>query len=250
MLTEKPKFENPKNNNKSLDIADVINETVEIYKKMALIGGLAYIILMSILVFFGIVGLGFFINPEDLQETLRKFNPEKLSTNGQIIYFGGSILVAVLLSPIIAGILKMADDASKNQEISISSLYFYINSPFFINISLATLCISTSSIVSSLALRIIFPGNIGIIISSFFSILISILTFITIPLILFKNLNYLEAIKNSCQQIGRNFFVVLFLIIVAGIFAIVGVFAFCIGIVFTMPAIYSMQYSIYKRLSE
>jgi hypothetical protein len=250
MQTEKPKIEQTTSFKNKLDIGETINNAIEIYKKTVLTGGLGFLILFSILLFFAAVGLGFFINPEDLQETLKNFNPEKLSTKGQIIYFGSSILVNVLISPFIAGMLKMADDAHKNEEVSVSSIHFYINSPFFLDITLATFLITTTSVVSSVAIRMVLPGNIGLFISTIVSLSISILTIIAIPLIIFKNSNYLDALKNSLQAIGQNFFIVLLLLFVAGIFAMVGVFAFCIGLFFTIPFTYAMQYSIYKRLSD
>lgn len=249
MLTEKPKTEETNQTNKSLDIGEVINDAFEIYKKTALMGGIAFIILMAILTFFGLVGLSYFINPENLQEAMRKFDPEKLSTNGKIIYFGGSILITVLISPFIAGMLKMADDASNNKEVNLSSIFYYVNSQYFLDILLATLIITTFSVGFSLFIKINMPRTVGLLISTIFSLLISILTFITVPFIIFKNLNYIEAIKISIQKIKQHFFVVLLLMLVAGIFVVVGFFAFCIGIFFTIPFAYAMQYSIYKRLS-
>lgn len=250
MLTEKPKFENPKNNNKSLDIADVINESVEIYKKTALMGGLAFMLLMAIISFFGIIGIGYFFRAEELQEVMKNFDPDKLSVNGMIIYFSIVISISVFSSPFIAGMLKMAHDAANNLEVQFSSLYYYVNNVLFPDILLVTFFTAICSVGISFLAKFIIPGIPGEVLSFVLSYTVSILTFIALPLVLFKNLTFVDALLTSVNKIARNFFPVLLLMIVAGIFGVVGIFAFCIGIFFTLPAAYAIQYVIQKKLSE
>ncbi len=248
MLTEKPKLEET-TTPKTLDIGEVINDAIEIYKKTALMGGLSFMVLMSIITFLGIIGIGYFFKADELQEVIKNFNPDKLSVNGMIIYYTVVILLTVLASPFIAGILKMSDEASNNKEVTFSSLYSYVNSELFTDILLATLVITTFSVGSAAIIKFILPNTLGAILAFIFSYTISILTFIAIPFILFEKINFLDAIKMSIQKVGNHFFIVLLLMIVAGILAAIGLFAFCIGIFFTIPFAYAVQYSIYKRLS-
>lgn len=249
MLIEKPNPEKKNNPKLHLEIGDVINDSIEIYKKTALLSGLAFATLMFIITFLGIIGIGYFFRADELQEVLKNFDPEKLSTNGMIIYYTIVILLTVFASPFIAGMLKMADNAYNNLEVKFSSFYEYVNSSLFLDILLVTFFTSTFSIGLSLVSKFILPGIYGAILGFVLSYLISILTFSAIPLVLFKSLSFLDAIKISTERIGRNFFVVLLLMIVAGIFAALGIFAFCLGIFFTIPFAYAVQYSIYKRLS-
>ena len=233
---------------KTLDLGETINESFEIWKKTALMGGLAFIFLMLILTMLTVVGIGYFFNKEELPELMKNFNPETLSINGMLIYFGVVIGFTVLISPFVAGMLKMAHDADNNEEVTFSSIYYYVNSPQFLDIVLATTAISLFSVGLNMLIKNVMPNTSGEILGFVISYTISILTFISIPLVIFKNLNFIDAIKLSCTRILNNFFIVLLLMIVAGIFVIIGFFAFCIGLFFAMPFAYAMQYSIYKRL--
>ena len=49
-------------------------------------------------------------------------------------------------------------------------------------------------------------------------------------------------------EISKQFFILLGLLIVAILFCMLGIFGFCIGIIFTMPFISSMTYSIYASI--
>jgi hypothetical protein len=233
---------------KSLDLGEVINEAFEIWKKTALMGGLAFMFLMLILMTLAMVGIGYFFNKEELPELMKNFNPETLSTNGMLIYFAVVIGFTVLISPFIAGMLKMAHDADNDQEVTFSSIYYYVNSPQFLDIILTTTAISLFSVGLNILLKNALPNTSGDILGFIVSYTISVLTFIAIPLVIFKNLNFIDAIKLSCSRILNNFFIVLLLMIVAGLFSAVGIIALCIGLFFTIPFAYAMQYSIYKRL--
>jgi hypothetical protein len=67
-------------------------------------------------------------------------------------------------------------------------------------------------------------------------------------LIIFGNLQAIEAIKGSMIVVSKQFFILMGLLIVSLLFTMLGIFGFCIGIFFTMPFIYSMYYSIYNEI--
>lgn len=249
MQTERPKIDQINPNQKKLDIGDAINEAFEIYKKTAITSGTALMVLMSIIVFLGVVGISYFFRADELEEVMKNFNPDTLSANGLIIYFAVVILLTVFSSPFIAGLLKMAHDAANNLEVQFSSLYYYVNHNFFPDILLVTFFTTTVSIGLTYLSKLLIPGIGGEILAIITSYAVSILTFIALPLVLFKELSFIEALQTSVKQISQNFFVVLLLIIVAGLFSIVGIFAFCIGVFFTLPLVYAMQYVIQKKLS-
>ncbi|MFM9989695.1 hypothetical protein [Flavobacterium sp.] len=249
MTNEKPQNEEMNNIKKTLDLGETINEAFEIWKKTALIGGLGFIFLMLILTMLAVTGIGYFFEADKLPELMRNFNPETLSINGMLIYFAIVIGFTVLISPFVAGMLKMAHDADNDQEVTFSSIYYYVNSPQFLDIVLATTVISLFSVGLNMLLKQLLPNTLGDIFGFVTSYTTSILTFIAIPLVIFKSLNFIDAIKLSCTRILNNFFIVLLLMIIAGIFSVVGIVALCIGLFFTIPFAYAMQYSIYKRLS-
>jgi uncharacterized membrane protein len=71
---------------------------------------------------------------------------------------------------------------------------------------------------------------------------------LTIPLIIFGKLSSIDAIKSSIIIVSKQPLILLGLIIVSLIAAIIGIFGFCIGMLFTMPFVYSMNYTIYKNI--
>ena len=80
------------------------------------------------------------------------------------------------------------------------------------------------------------------------SLSISVLTFLTLPLIIFGDLKAMEAIEGSILIVSKQFLILFALIIVATIFICLGLFGFCIGIFFTIPFIYAMYYTIYREI--
>jgi uncharacterized membrane protein len=98
-----------------------------------------------------------------------------------------------------------------------------------------------------IALSILLDNNIQFI-GSILSIIISFLTFLTIPLIVFGKLNAIESIKSSIVIMSKNPLVLWGLLIVAGLFSIVGVFGCGIGLFFTIPFLFSMTYAIYTAI--
>ena len=234
---------------KPLEIGEAINDTFEIYKKIALPGGLGLLIVMATVAFIAIAGVGFFVDIEKFSEEMKNFKPENLSVEANLIYVGALTLITALISPFIAGLLKMAHEADHNEEVKFSSIGYYINSSRFIHIVIAVAILTLFNTGINTFLSHSFPvfGNALALLITF---PISILTFITLPLILFKELSFIEAINNSIQLTAPKFFIVVALLILAYILAFVGLIAFCIGIVFTMPIIYAMQYVIYKSLAD
>jgi uncharacterized membrane protein len=71
---------------------------------------------------------------------------------------------------------------------------------------------------------------------------------LTIPFIIFGKLSSIDAIKSSIIIVSKQPLILLGLIIVSLIAAIIGIFGFCIGMLFTMPFVYSMNYMIYKNI--
>jgi uncharacterized membrane protein len=80
------------------------------------------------------------------------------------------------------------------------------------------------------------------------TLLISFITILTLPLIVFGKLNAIDAIQSSIIIVSKQPLVLLGLIIVAVIAALLGLFGFCIGVFFTWPFLYSMNYVIYKTI--
>ena len=78
-------------------------------------------------------------------------------------------------------------------------------------------------------------------------VLVHLFTILSIPLVIFGNQNYLEAIIKSVQLFLRNPFIIIFASLVGGFGCMLGFFVLCIGIFFTIPYIFSVEYAIYDN---
>ena len=177
------------------------------------------------------------MKPENLQ-------PENLSLNFILIVSGVSVLLSSLFSPISAGLIKMAYCAERDEEFHVSTMFEYYKISYFKELFIATLLISIfSTLLSSLIDYAQIPF-IGFIIT----VTITLFTILTIPLIIFGNLNAIEALKSSILIVVKQPLILLGLLVVGAISTLVGLIGCCIGIVFTVPFMYSLYYAIYSEI--
>lgn len=233
--------------NTLFNFENTLDKSFEIYKKTFLIAGLAFLVLMIVLLLMFTIGINFFFGFENFAEKMKTFNPKELSTEGTLLYFGGIATVTILIAPFNAGILKIMKDADDEKEPTISSLFYYINSKYFIPIIASTFILSVLSFILNIALeKSIGSTGIGNFISMVISIIFTIVTIITLPNVIFKDMSPIEAIKDSITKCSKNFFKILLLMIIAVIIGYLGIIALCIGLFFTFPIYFSMQYAIFK----
>lgn len=241
MKNTKKAIENIKSQGFDLDFGTVFNHAFETYKKIAINGGVAFLLYLLLLIIAGGVLVIGIIGFETDFEELQNFTIANFSAVGILVYSGIMILFAALTSPFNAGLIKMARNASKNEEFSIGTAFEYYGSSYFKDIFLATLILSSFTTLVSVGLELVEYKFLGVLVNLIFSFM----TFLTLPLIVFGNLKPLDAIEGSITIVSKQFFILLGLLIVAGLFCMVGIFAFCIGIVFTMPMLSAISYSIY-----
>lgn len=244
----KDRIEEIKINGYELDFGTVFESAFENYKKIALYAGLILLFFFIFLFIFISAVMISYVGIENLEafsEKLRNFSELKEKPLDIVLQINAvMILFSALLNPFMAGFLKMADCGEKDEEFHVSTMFSYYKSPYFSNIFIAIFIITLVNM--SLSTLLEFAGfNI---IGSIISMTISFITFLTIPFIIFGKLNSIDAIKSSIIIVSKQPLVLLGLIIVSLIAAIIGIFGFCIGILFTMPFIYSMNYMIYKNI--
>ena len=228
-----------------LDFGTVFEYAFENYKKIAVYAG-SMLLIFSFLFIFLLIGIVIAVFGVEFISNLKPENikPETFTGNFLLIYTACVIFITCLISPFQAGFLKMADYGQKGEEFHISTMFEYYKAPHFINIVTATFVITlTSSILSAVVEKSGMP-TLGI----FFSLAITLFTFLTVPLIVFGNLNALDAIKSSILVIAKKPLMILGLLVVASLASVTGLIGFCIGIFFTMPFLYSMQFSIYNSI--
>jgi len=246
MSLQKNRIEEIKASGYQLDFANVFNLAFENYKKIALYAG-SLLLVFSVIVFaiiatiiisiFGIAELTIMMNPENLK-------PETISDNFMLIYMLGGILLSCLISPFTAGLIKMAYCAERDEEFHVSTIFEYYRAPYFKELIIATLLLSSLS--SGLATALNYAGIQ--LLGSLINITVSFFTILTIPLIIFGDLKAIDAISSSFAIVLKQPFVLLGLVFAAGIGSMVGFIGCCIGIFFTLPFLYSMYYAIYNEI--
>jgi len=235
---------------KKIDIGYVIDESISNYKKMAITAGFAFFGLLFVLIVMALIGLSSFADMETLSKEMKNFNPDTFTTKQTFTYLIAVVIITTLISPFVAGFLKMAQQADNNEEVTFSSVFYYINNPKYLTIISVSIIVTTLSVGIDSFLHFIIPLKIANILGPFFSYAISAFTFVSIPLVLFKNLTAIQAITKSIQFVSKNLVAVVALAIIAGIGSLVGLIAFCIGIFFTIPFVYAVQYSIFKQIDN
>ena len=242
MKSTKKRIEEIKNNGYELDFSDVFNHAFENYKKIALYAGLA---LFVFLVLMGIIVAGIAVSVMGMAVLNEKFienlKLENLSGVYIILYLIVAVFFSALLSPFNAGLLKMAYSAEKDEEFHVSTFFEYFKAPYFKELFTATILISLVSSGLSILLEL---ANIQIL-GLLTSMAVSFLTVLTLPLIIFGELKAIDAIQSSFTIVIKQPVTLILLIVVAYIGSFVGLIGCCIGMFFTVPFIYSTQYTIY-----
>ncbi len=248
MKPVKERIEAISTNGYELDFGTVFEHAFENYKKIALYAGLMllfFFIALGVLFMIGMISYVGMENMEEFSKKLTQFSELKEKPLDIVLQINaGMILLSGLLNPFMAGFFKMADCAEKGEEFHVSTMFTYYKSPYFANIFIAIFIITLVNMGFSTLLEIAGLNIMG----SIISLLLSFITFLVVPLIVFGKLNAIDAIKSSVIIVSKQPLVLLGLIIVAFIGAMIGIFGFCIGILFTMPFMYSMCYVIYSSI--
>ena len=242
MKTTKEKIEEIKTNGYQIDFGNVFNHAFENYKKIALYAGLMIFVFAILLGFLaaGIVISTFGVSALN-QKILEDLRVENFTGLHLAIYLILGILFNCLLVPFLAGLIKMAHSAEKDEEFHVSTVFQYYKNPYFQELVISAFIITIFSTGLSEMFKLVGIEIIGALLSA----VISFFTFLTIPLIIFGNLKAIDALKSSMIIVSKQPLVLLGLIIVSRIASIVGFIGCCIGIFFTIPFIYSMYYVIY-----
>jgi len=238
------KLEDIEKNGFQIDFGNVFNHAFENYKKIALYAGLVLFIFIVLFIIAASISL---VSILGITQMTEEFTPEKLQNLSQenlLIIGAVTTVISSLLSPFQASFLKMAHHGERDENFPVSSLFSYYKYPYSKEIILGTFLILTAGYIQSNLFAHFKFEFIGTIITYF----ISFITVLTIPLIVFGNLGAIDAIIHSIKLVFKQPFVIFALMIVAVIGSFVGFVGCCIGIFFTMPFLYSMNYAIYSAI--
>lgn len=229
-----------------LNFETIFNLIFENYKKIAVYAGLLIFVFTVLFVSTVYVSLAAYFGVDTITEALKPENlkPENLSKEFLMIYSGFAVLFTCLISPLTAGFLKMAYCADHDQEFHITTFFGYYKLSYFIPLFVATFIITLFNTGISTASELIGQPIVG----SLITMIVSFYSLLTIPLIIFGELSAIEAIKASVTIVSKQPSVLLSLVAVSMIASIVGLLVFCIGVLFTIPFVYSLYYILYKEI--
>lgn len=230
-------------NGYSLDLGKLIDESFATFKKTFLIAGLGMIIISVVMIVFYLGILGAFFGFSNFTETMTSL--ESLATDTTFIIGNAvvTMLFSALFAPITAGFININHLAKTNKEFGVSDLFNFYKGAIFKQIFMSYLVIGFTTAVITAGFSLLGYEFMNTI----FQIIIGLFTVFTIPLIIYGEQNYTEAITNSIQLFIKKPFIIAIALLIAGIGMFLGIFALCIGIIFTVPYLYSMYYAIYAQ---
>ena len=237
-----------------LDIGEVISQTFENYKKIALLTG-GIILLLTVIFFVAAVGIGGILGlAMSFTDFMTEFNVANIGPVGLLVNMAISVVTYSLLAPISAGLIQIAHQAETSRDFDFSTAFVHYKTRHFKDLFLASFLINliSSGIATMLQITNLYFLDETLlfvipIVSFIISIVILILSLLTIPFIIFGNLNAMNAIRSSIAIASKRFWIILLLLIIFVICAMLGIFALCIGIFFTFPIYFSAQYIIYRN---
>jgi uncharacterized membrane protein len=187
--------------------------------------------------------LGAFFGFSNFTETMTSIESLATDTNFIIGNAVVTMLFSALFAPITAGFIHINHLAKTNKEFSVSDLFNFYKGAIFKQIFMSYLVIGFTTAVITVGLSIIGYEFMNTI----FQIIIGLFTVFTIPLIVYGEQNYLDAITKSAQLFIKQPFIIIIALLIAFIGMLLGIFVLCIGIIFTIPYLYSMYYAIYAQ---
>lgn len=227
-----------------LETGALIDQSFDTYKKIILMAGIAFLIIVTIVSVILIGGIAVFYGLERYVADFSQLEQSDLSPNFIIVSALVNTIIGAITAPFSAGIIKMSHNADNNREFSVSTAFEYYKSAKFGPIFIASLIIALTSASIGTLLQLLNMNFVG----TFVGFIISFLTCLTLPLIILGNLSVKDAIVNSISVVNKAPLTILLALIVAFIGAISGIIAFCLGVLFTLPYIYCMYYTLYKNI--
>lgn len=231
-------------NGYSLDFGSIINSSIELFKIIWGPAGLAVLILGLIMSVLGLGVFGVFYGFSDLTEELTNFNPKSFSIFESLVFALITSLTSGFSYLFTAGIIEMAHRADVGLDFSLETAFHHFKSRFTKDLFVAGLVIGLVSALISLVINFMHIPFVD----SILSILIGVLTIFVIPLIVYSELPFEKAISSSIQLASKNIPLIFALIVVATILAMLGFFALCIGVLFTISFVYIVNYAIYNSI--
>jgi hypothetical protein len=237
-------LENKINSNRIPDVGKIIDSSLDTFKKTIWVAGIG-VFLMCLLIIPLTFSIIFKVMDIKSLEHFIKISP-KLAEDFNYLLLNAAIGIplAGFIAIFTAGFYKINHLAKQDKEFGLNNLFDYFRSPQFIQLFICGVLTALYSDVLGLSLVYLKLSVFATLIQLF----ITILFILSIPIIIFENQTALQAMSISSRIAMKHPFSIILCLSFGLLIAILGVFAFCIGIFFSISYFYTINYTLYKEI--
>lgn len=228
----------------------VMREAFEYYKRTLLLTAttmLLFILLASFIGSYAMIQTGFLdatATPEEIQIQLLGLVDQLTEPPLLFYYLAITIVVNALTSILVAGYYKINSEAALNKTPKFLSVFKYFFSIKGVYIFIIQLVINLAGVFISTLLKDVNLEMVSVIITW----LINMLTVFTTPLIIFGKMSPFTALKTSINVVNKQPIPIMLTLILNYFLASSGLFFFLIGVLFTVPYLFSVYFTLYKQI--
>jgi hypothetical protein len=237
-------------NGYQLDLGQIIDNSFEIFKKIVWTAGFGYLLVGLVMTLLVLLGMTL-LDPTQLdyiKEIAEEISndPTFLEKNPDIMSYYMTVVIAVslLFVPLNAGFLNLCHLAKTNQKFTVLNIFDFYKFKYIKDLIIGTLLLSLISVSITSLLEM---ANLKLV-AFVIQISLSLFTVLFMPLIIYGEQNFLNAIIKSAKLVVKYPFTILGAIIIGVVFAMLGFIALCIGILFTFSYINCIYYSLYESI--
>ena len=228
----------------------VMKEAFEYYKKTLLLTAttmLLFIFSASFIGSFTMIQTGLLdatATPEEIQSQLLDLINQITEPPLLFYYLAITVIVNAIASILVAGYYKINAEAALNKIPSFLSVFKYFVSVKGLYIFIIQIFLNLAGVFISTLLKEVNLEMVSVIITW----LINILTVFTTPLIIFGKMSPFMALKTSINVVNKQPIPIMLTLILNYFLASSGLFLFLIGVLFTVPYLFSVYFTLYKQI--
>ncbi len=237
-------FETKFNQNNIPDVGRILDDSFATYKKSVWISGTGVFLLC---LFAFPITYSIIFNAMDissLKEFIKIAPTLAEDMNYLLINAAVGIPLAGITAIFTAGFYKINHLAKQDKEFGLNNLFDYFKSPYLMKLFLTGFLTALYSDILGLGLIYLKIPIAATLIQLF----ITFLFILSIPLIIFENQSTLQAMSNSSKLAMKQPFTIIVCLLFGIIIAILGAFALCVGMFFTIAYIYTINYTLYDQI--
>lgn len=228
----------------------VMREAAVYYKKTIVLVVVSLLFALFITSFLGSMAVTRFVDinetttPAEIQEKLFELSNQLTQPPLLYTYLLFAVLFSALGSVLIAGFYKINAEVALGQRPRFTSVFKYFFSIKGLYIFVAQGLITLFFTGFSVLLKEYQLEMVSIIINW----LINILTIFVTPLIIFGRMSPFTAIKTSIQVVNKQPLPIILTVILNYFLVFSGLFFFLVGILITLPYLFSIYFTLYKQI--